>query len=248
MKITTVQPEINNQARVWDIGVRIFHWSLVSMFSIAYIFADQRWLHLIVGYAVLALVAFRLVWGFIGSKHARFSDFVPGPVRLLRYLKAMATGREERTLGHNPAGGAMIVTLLLTLTGIGVTGYMIGMDAYFGVEWVERTHKLLVNLSLALVVLHVSGVIFSSIRHRENLVKSMFTGKKETEHRSSIHFDITWCRYTWARSKSCPYQRTYGSCGKHCEGAPKGDTQRRPPNICTAYVSTSSTQQTKANQ
>lgn len=166
---------------VWDIGVRIFHWSLVSMFAGSYLLASNRWLHLILGYTVVGLISFRLLWGFLGSKHARFSDFVPTPPRLVKYLVDMVKRREARSLGHNPAGGAMIILLLTTLTGIAVTGYMIGMDAYFGVEWVERLHKTLVNFSLLLVATHVSGVIFSSVRHRENLVKAMLTGKKRRD-------------------------------------------------------------------
>lgn len=169
------------RVKVWDIGVRLFHWSLVSMFAAAYLFADQRSLHRTLGYVVIGLIAFRLIWGFIGGKHARFADFIPSPRRLLGYLRAMIRGTEARYLGHNPAGAAMIVALLATLSGICATGYMMGMDAYFGVEWVEDAHKALVNLALLLIVGHVSGVIFSSIRHRENLVKSMITGEKDAD-------------------------------------------------------------------
>jgi cytochrome b len=98
---------------------------------------------------------------------------------LLGYLRDMARGREDRYLGHNPAGGAMIVCLLVTLAAVGVTGYMMGMDAYFGQEWVAHTHKTLVNILLMLVAFHIGGVILSSWRHRENLVMSMITGQKE---------------------------------------------------------------------
>jgi cytochrome b len=169
------------KVQVWDIGVRAFHWSLATMFASAYLFAEQRSVHRILGYVVAGLIAFRLIWGLAGTKHARFTDFVPGPMRLLRYLRDMASGREARSLGHNPAGGAMIVALLTTISGIAVTGYMIGMDAYFGVAWVETLHKTLVNLALGLIAFHLGGVIFSSFRHRENLVKAMVTGKKRLE-------------------------------------------------------------------
>ncbi|MGO4916518.1 cytochrome b/b6 domain-containing protein [Pseudogemmobacter sp. W21_MBD1_M6] len=114
-----------------------------------------------------------MICGFIRSKHARFADFVSDPRRLLGYLRDMLTGREARYLGRNPAGGAMIIALLTTLASIGATGYMMGMDAYFGVESVENSHKTLVNCALALITLHVSGVVFSSLRHREILVVSM---------------------------------------------------------------------------
>lgn len=102
--------------KVWDPLVRIFHWSLVVFFFTAYVSAEEaEGLHVTAGYVVLALVAFRVVWGFIGPKHARFTDFVFGPARILRYLKSLATGRPEHYLGHNPAGGAMVVVLLVFL-------------------------------------------------------------------------------------------------------------------------------------
>jgi cytochrome b len=181
MSVVPIETFMSRKIRVWDIGVRLFHWSLVVMFASAYLFAEQRTLHIYLGYTVAGLIAFRLVWGFIGTKHAKFTDFVPGPFRLLRYLRDMVSGNEARSLGHNPAGGAMIIALLVTISGIAVTGYMIGMDAYFGEEWVENLHKTLVNVALSLVVLHLSGVIFSSLRHRENLVKAMITGEKRLE-------------------------------------------------------------------
>jgi cytochrome b len=181
MPVVPIEKFIQKKVRVWDAGVRLFHWSLVAMFASAYLFAEQRTLHIYLGYIVAALVAFRLVWGLVGTKHARFTDFVPAPFRLLRYLRDMVSGKEVRSLGHNPAGGAMIMALLATITGIAVTGYMIGMDAYFGEEWVERLHTTLVNFALVLVAIHLGGVIFSSFRHRENLVKAMITGEKRLE-------------------------------------------------------------------
>lgn len=168
-----------SRVRVWDLGVRLFHWSLVSMVVLAYVFDEPRKLHRGLGYVVIGLIAFRLIWGFVGGRHARFADFIPSPMRLFGYLRDMLRGREERYLGHNPAGAAMILLLLCTLSAIGATGYMIGMDAYFGKDWVEHTHKLLVNFLILFVAGHVGGVIFSSWRHRENLVKSMVTGQKD---------------------------------------------------------------------
>lgn len=167
------------RVRVWDIGVRLFHWALVVSVATTYLLSEQRALHRWFGYAVIALLSFRLIWGLIGGKHARFADFVPGPRRFFAYVIDMIKGREARYLGHNPAGGAMIVALLTTLAAVGATGYMMGMNAYFGVEWVENAHGLLVNLLLAMVALHLLGVILSSLRHRENLVLSMLTGHKD---------------------------------------------------------------------
>jgi cytochrome b len=165
--------------RVWDLGVRLFHWSLVSMVALTYFLDDPRKLHRTLGYVVIGLIAFRLVWGFVGTHHARFANFVPGPLKLLNYLRDMFKGREARHLGHNPAGAAMIIMLLLALSAVGASGYMMGMDAYFGEEWVETLHKTMVNVLLILVVCHVGGVIFSSRRHRENLVMAMITGQKD---------------------------------------------------------------------
>lgn len=170
-----------NKIKVWDLGVRLFHWSMVTSVTAAYVLADDRVLHRWLGYVVLGLIAFRVIWGVIGTHHARFGSFVPSPQRFFRYVNDMRLGREKRYLGHNPAGAAMIIALLTLLSAVGATGYMLGMDAYFGVEWVERAHKLLVNGLLALVALHVMGVILSSRRHRENLVLAMVTGNKDLD-------------------------------------------------------------------
>jgi len=164
---------------VWDPLVRIFHWSLVGLFAFAY-FSGDEWksAHQIAGYTIAALVAFRLVWGLIGTKNARFTSFVRGPLATFGYLGKALAFRAPRYLGHNPAGGAMIVALLVAIATIATTGYMMTTDAFWGVEWVEETHKITVNVALGLIALHVAGVVFASIEHRENLVRSMFTGRK----------------------------------------------------------------------
>ena len=168
------------RVRVWDLGVRLFHWSLVAMVVGAYVTEDLRNVHKILGYIVIGLIAFRLIWGLIGTRHARFSDFVTGPSRVLEYLRDMLHGRERRYLGHNPAGAAMVIMLLTTLFAVGATGYMMGMDAYFGQDWVEEMHEFLVSCLLVLVACHIGGVIYASWHHRENLVAAMITGKKDT--------------------------------------------------------------------
>jgi cytochrome b len=170
-----------SKVKVWDIAVRLFHWSLVATVVATYLLTEQRSLHRNLGYIVLALIGFRLIWGFIGTDHARFASFIPGPRRLVSYLRDIALRREARHLGHNPAGAAMIVALLLTLMAIGATGYMMGMDRYFGQEWVEDAHKLLVNGLIVLVFLHLAGVAVASLRHRENLVVAMVTGLKNAD-------------------------------------------------------------------
>lgn len=164
---------------VWDPLVRIFHWSLVIAFFSAYLLGDDGGqLHQVFGYTVIGLVAFRLIWGLIGSRHARFASFIPSYSKLLAYTKDVLAHREARYLGHNPAGAAMIVVLLVSLAGTGATGWMLTTDAFWGNDAVAEVHELLANSTLFLIGLHVAGVIFSSLRHRENLVRAMFSGRK----------------------------------------------------------------------
>ncbi|MBU2360111.1 MAG: cytochrome b/b6 domain-containing protein [Alphaproteobacteria bacterium] len=178
MMAGTAKP-YRTRVKVWDLGVRLFHWSLVASVGGAWVLTDPRWLHRSIGYVVIGLIAFRLVWGLIGTRHARWADFIPGPGPLIRYLAAIVRGREARTLGHNPAGAAMIVALLALLSGICATGVMMGMDRYFGQDWVEHWHKWLVNGLLLLIVLHLAGVLLASLRHKENLVAAMIHGQKD---------------------------------------------------------------------
>lgn len=168
--------------KVWDPFVRIFHWSLVVLFAIAFFTGDEiEWLHLGAGYAIMVLVALRIVWGFVGPRHARFSDFVRTPREVLAYLDDLLRRRARRYVGHNPMGGIMIVALLTTLIATSITGYMMTTDAFWGAKWVEEVHEALANAMLGLIALHVLGVVVASVTHRENLVKSMFTGRKRAE-------------------------------------------------------------------
>jgi cytochrome b len=164
---------------VWDLFIRIFHWSLVALFIIAFITGDEiESIHVSAGYAIAGLVVLRVAWGLIGSRHARFSDFVTSPNGTLDYMHKAIRGRAPRYLGHNPAGALMTLTLLGILIAISVTGYMMTTDAYWGAEWVENLHRGLVYTTLGLIVLHVAGVLATSFTHRENLVKAMITGRK----------------------------------------------------------------------
>ena len=165
--------------RVWDPLVRIFHWSLVGVFAFAFATGDE-WdaAHETAGYVAAGLVAFRILWGLVGPRHARFSDFVRGPGTVAGYLRDATTFRARRYLGHNPAGGAMVLALLGAIAGIATTGYMMTTDAWWGVEWVEEAHEALVYGTLGLIALHVGGVVLASVEHRENLVRSMLTGRK----------------------------------------------------------------------
>lgn len=189
--------------RVWDPLLRVFHWSLVAAVAVAWLTADEiDTIHEIAGYTVAGLVAFRLLWGLIGSRYARFAQFLRGPGATLSYLGDMARRKERRYLGHNPAGAAMILALLVTLSGTALTGWLMTDTARLamlpemprivapawadddrehgggGEEAVEEVHEVLANLTLILIGLHVAGVVLASVRHRENLARAMVTGTK----------------------------------------------------------------------
>ena len=190
--------------RVWDPVIRMFHWGLAACFALAWLTAEEAQpLHELLGYTAAALVAVRVVWGFVGTPYARFAQFVRGPGTVLAYLKDMLAHRERRYLGHNPAGAAMIVALLMSMAGTAWTGWMMtapqgqamlpvfataayadddeGAEEHAGKDRdgaVKEVHEVLANLMLMLVVLHVGGVALASVRHRENLARAMVTGLK----------------------------------------------------------------------
>lgn len=165
--------------KVWDLFVRVFHWSLATLFVVAYATGDEiEKVHIAAGYTIAGLLTLRIVWGFVGPRHARFSSFVRPPREVLAYLRDVALFRAPRYVGHNPAGGAMIVALLVGLTATCVTGIMMTTDAYWGAEWVEDVHETLANLTVGLILFHVLGVLIASFEHGENLVRAMITGRK----------------------------------------------------------------------
>ena len=189
-------PDKHNTVRVWDPLVRVSHWTLAAAFLTAYLVEDD-WLalHVLAGYTVLGLVLFRLVWGAIGTRHARFTDFVRSPATVLAYMKDALAIRARRYLGHNPAGGAMVIALLASLTFTSVSGLalyahgefsgplaglMQGAPGWLG-NALEETHEFFANFTLLLVLLHLAGVALASLQHGENLVRSMVTGRKQQE-------------------------------------------------------------------
>ena len=180
------------ERKIWDPAVRGFHWTLVVAFLVSWLTGDDlQALHVYSGYLIGLLLAFRLVWGFVGSRHARFTDFVRRPSAVLDYLKQALRLKAPRYLGHNPAGGAMVVALLASLTitivsGIGLygttdfAGPLAGVfRGGFAADILEELHEFGANLTLALVAMHVAGVLFSSLAHGENLVRAMITGRKK---------------------------------------------------------------------
>jgi cytochrome b len=167
------------QVRVWDPVVRLFHWTVVAgcVLNLA-VFTDGKGAHRWIGYAVALALVIRVVWGFVGPRHARFADFVPGPSALLTYLKALARGQAPRFLGHNPAGAVMMLALMALLAGVSLTGWMLTLDAWFGNDALEELHEALANTILAFAGVHVAAALFESWKHGENLVTSMITGRK----------------------------------------------------------------------
>ncbi len=198
--------------RVWDLLVRTGHWILVAAFFVAY-YTEDDFLsaHVWAGYTVAAVVLIRIVWGFVGTTHAKFADFICSPAKSLRYFVNLLTGKAKRYLGHSPAGAAMVVVLLLSILMTGWSGVMVyayeeeagpmagfvaaNAGALMSTEiarhdeafeekehfW-EETHEVFANLTLLLVILHIGGVLLASRAHHENLVRSMFTGRKRCQN------------------------------------------------------------------
>ncbi len=180
-----------NEIKVWDPLVRIFHWSLVIFFAIAY-FTEDEWLgiHSSAGYTIALLVLFRLLWGFIATyREALFSNFVTNPKVAIIYLFHELKGDAKRYIGHNPAGAVMVLMLLVSLfitalcgmTLFATEGHGVLANTFFAqlpAGITKDLHEFFADFTVLLIVAHVLGVILSSVLHKENLVKAMFTGKK----------------------------------------------------------------------
>lgn len=190
--------------RVWDIGVRVFHWSLVVFYFLSYVSGeDENFIHAYAGYVVVALLAFRVIWGVVGTRYARFTDFIYGPRAVKRYARSMLTRKPLHYVGHNPLGGWMVMALLISLsiacwTGLEAyaaegkgplaTGVSIIVPAMAngreeigrsGDDFWEEIHEVFSHLTLILVFVHILGVFVASIVHRENLIRAMVTGYKK---------------------------------------------------------------------
>jgi cytochrome b len=177
------QPAATRGVLVWDFPVRVFHWLLALNFAIAWVTAESetwRLVHLTAGYTVAGLVAFRLIWGLVGTRHARFASFIRGPRAVFDYLKNTLRGEHPGHAGHNPAGALAIVGLLTLAALTAASGWAFYNE--FGGEWLGELHEGLANVMLGLILLHLAAVLVTSILARENLVKAMWTGRKQSAH------------------------------------------------------------------
>lgn len=179
--------------RVWDFPTRIFHWALAACFVIAIITQDMerlRLVHITSGYTMVGLVVFRFVWGVVGTRYARFSSFIPSPRAIMRYVSGVLSGRPQHFIGHNPLGALAIVAMLLLTIGIVLSGIV--LDRGISEDLFEELHEGLANAMLAVVAIHLVGVVLSGVLHRENLVKAMLTGKKEGPASEGIRHGFWW--------------------------------------------------------
>lgn len=163
---------------VWDWVVRLFHWSVASLFLLNYLVFEggEDW-HEIVGYVVAALLLIRMGWGFCGSRHARFSDFSPTVSRLKRYFKSPEL-RYPIEGGHNPLGAVMVLSMLFLLALVAFSGWLQETDRYWGEEWPQLLHEWSANLLMAAVVIHILAVLIIQKHTGVALIKPMITGHR----------------------------------------------------------------------
>lgn len=172
---------------VWDPLVRLIHWCLaLSILLNSTVIDEDSAVHEWIGYVAVGLVGVRLVWGLIGSRHARLSAFPPNPVAALRHLVALSKGDNTVHLSHNPLGALMVYNIWVTVLVLGATGYMMGTIQFFGVEWVEEAHEVAFNWLLVSIALHIGGVIFDSWRSGVPLFRAMLDGRKRVPKDRSV--------------------------------------------------------------
>ena len=180
--------------RIWDLPTRLFHWMLaalvVALVVSGSIGGNAMVWHFRFGYGVLSLLLFRIVWGLVGSRHARFENFLESPKAAVAYLSSLSRGQPVHHTGHNPAGGWAIIGLLLFGLGTAASGWPLYQD--IGGEWLEELHEVLVNAMLLLVAVHLAGVAVGSIAHKENLPRAMLTGYKQGKLEEAISGARLW--------------------------------------------------------
>ena len=181
------QTTMSRTILVWDLPTRAFHWLLAASFTGAFLTAESerlRDVHVNFGYTLIGLIAFRILWGLIGTRYARFASFAFGPRRVLAYLGSILRGGPEHHIGHNPAGSWAIYALLLLGAAAGASGLLTYNE--FSGEWLAETHEALANAMLGVVFVHLGGVVASSLIHRENLARTMLDGRKRGQPSQGI--------------------------------------------------------------
>lgn len=171
---------LEDRRPVWDRFVRFFHWTLVAcVLTNSFILDDGETVHQWAGYLASALVLSRVVWGFIGSRYARFAEFIPTPKRIANHVRGLLSGHMECHRGHNPLGALMMLALMGLVLGLGLTGWMQGLDAFWGEAWLQDLHEVLGEVLIVMVGLHAAAAIVMGRMERTRLVKAMVTGVKE---------------------------------------------------------------------
>lgn len=185
------------KCQVWDAPTRVFHWLMVFGFTTCYLTGDNdRWAlaHITAGYMILGLILFRLLWGFIGTRHARFRNFICGPRAVMDYVVCLCRNNTKHYAGHNPAGAIAIFALIVLGILVTVSGIMVNEEMNY--PGLEEIHDISSNVMLATVFVHITGVIISSLLHRENLIGAMISGCKPNCERDSIDQTYRWLGFT----------------------------------------------------
>jgi cytochrome b len=215
---------------IWDAPVRVFHWLMVLSFAGAWFTAEsERWrlVHVTLGYTMAALLVFRLLWGVVGTRHARFASFVRGPRAAWRYLAALGRGRAEHHAGHNPAGALAIVALLGLIGATAASGWAAYNE--LGGEWLEELHELTAHGLLMVVAVHVAGVLLGSWAHHENLVRAMFSGRKPAPPDAGI-------RRAWGSVAALMLAAVLGFWWQQWQAAPSQAALQREQPAATARL------------
>lgn len=181
----------NQSVLVWDFPVRVFHWLLVVSFAGAWLTSEseaQQMIHYAFGYTAVALVLFRVIWGIVGTRYARFSQFIKGPTETLHHIKSLLTRNQHARIGHNPAGALAMVSLMVLVLLIGLTGYW-SVKEFLG-DFMSEAHETITNLALGVVVVHIVAAVIMSFMQKENLIRSMVTGKKEGAPEQAIRYPM----------------------------------------------------------
>jgi cytochrome b len=185
--------KMSERILIWDVPTRVFHWTLAASFAGAFLTGDsERWrdLHLLLGYLFAGLIGFRLLWGLLGTRYARFRSFLFRPGEVVAYARSLLGRSPRHYLGHNPLGS--IVIFLLLFLGIVTAASGWAYYAELGGEWLEELHEAAAYAMLGLVGVHIAGVIVSSLLHRENLVRAMITGRKRGDAGQGIGRGHAW--------------------------------------------------------